>query len=225
MRLHPFDLAFGPLVDQHFTRIADEAEQQRRALEDLAQFGASPEVQHLLQEIEAPDVIAASPEAGVEYLQSLFVAYRFWRAGQTTHAIARDALEAALAADAPETLPTIPGGGVYLQLPENWFWAQVDAEAPHEPLDGCFVVSGAEESWTVLAVLGLRADRSGFSQVALMAPTDDVLSAPSMARTPPFAPLMEGGASVAFRSVGTLAELLHLALLGAATVDDPTHSA
>jgi hypothetical protein len=72
---------------------------------------------------------------------------------------------------------------------------------------------------TILAVLGLRAERGGFTQITVRASPRDFVAARAMRRTAPFAPLMEGGEAAGFHSVATAAELVtltHLALLSVA---------
>jgi hypothetical protein len=108
----------------------------------------------------------------------------------------------------------VPGDACYVQLPANWWWGQRDADAPHEPLDGVFVVTAPRgDEITLLAVLGLRAERGGFTQVTVHAQPADFAAARTAQRDPPFAPLMEGGASGGVLSVATPAELLTLVQL------------
>jgi hypothetical protein len=215
MRLHPFAYAFEPLADR-FPAIRDAAEALRRDTRDRAQFAALSEVQHLLQEIEAPDVLSRDPEAGVEYLAALHAAFCFWRDGKRTVSLSRAALEASLGEGPPSDADFEPYT-TYYQLPERWFWAQTAPAGPHEPLDGVFVVPGAgRRDLTVLAVLGLRDDRGGFSQITVTTTLEDARRAASGGRTPPFAPLVPGGEAAGLRSLATVGEVLHLSLLAAA---------
>ena len=70
----------------------------------------------------------------------------------------------------------------------------------------------------VLAVLGLRPEREGFSQIAVAAPPEEVAGAARLARRPPFAPVLEGGERAGMKSLVSEAELLHLAHLALAQV-------
>jgi len=213
-RPHPFDLAFGEIAESRFAEIVAEAQEQHRDLRDIAQFAPCATVQHLLQEIEAPDIVRQAPAVAVEYLHTLYAAFRYWNAGKVTLAVAPAHLTSVIAGQAGAVaLPVIPRGAVYCQLPERLLWAQVNTQAPHEPIDGFFVAEGARRAWTVVAILGLRPERFGFSHVALTAAGEEVLAAPSLARTPPFAPVLPGGEAAGLYSVCTAAELLHLALL------------
>jgi hypothetical protein len=71
--------------------------------------------------------------------------------------------------------------------------------------------TAAADSYTVAAVLGLRPERNGFSQLSVTAAASDLVAAPKCIRQPPFEPVMEGGAQAGFHSVTSEAELLHLA--------------
>jgi hypothetical protein len=117
----------------------------------------------------------------------------------------------------PPTTPTVPNNACYLRLPPHWVWAQATEGGPHEPLDGMFVVRSRNgDVTTVVAILGLRAERGGFTQVSVRASPAEFAAARALRRTPPFAPLMDAGATRGYRSVMNPAELLtltHLALL------------
>jgi hypothetical protein len=110
---------------------------------------------------------------------------------------------------------TVPNGACYIQLPEQWFWAQIEPEQPHEPIDGLFVVEGAHRrEFLILVVLGLRADRPGFSQVSLTVRPEDFSLVAEEARTPPFAPVLDGGDTAGLKSLVSEADVLLLAQLG-----------
>jgi hypothetical protein len=213
-RIDPFSHAFAALADARFPAIAEEADLERRDTADRPQFAALREVQHLLGELESPDVLERHPEAGGEYLTALYVAFRYWRAGTRLVAVSREQLTAAMTDPTPEAPPSVPHGACYLQLPERWFWAQIDPDEPHEPVDGLFAVEGRlGREISFLAVLGLRPDRPGFSQISLTAVPGDFVAAAGSARTPPFASTLDGGVAADLRSIITSAELLHLAAL------------
>lgn len=211
-RLTPYEHVFGEWAEEAFAGIRDAANRTRTDTSDRARFGALPAVQHLLGEIEAPEVIAAEPSAGPEYLHLLYAAYRHWVAGQPLIALDRTALEAAMR-DAPRALqaPPLPATACYLQLPQHHLWAPLAAGQPHEPLDGAFVarrVDGLE--YTIVAVLGLRPEREGFSQVTVTASPGDFAAAAVEVRQPLFAPVLAGGVAAGVRSVTSAAELLTL---------------
>lgn len=214
----PFDLVFTPIAD----RLAAVAQAAAAAGDprDRGTFARVPEVQRLLAELQSPELVERQPEAAEEYLALLHAAYCFDAAGRRMVTATRAQLGPWLARLPPAGAPQVPGGACYVQLPAQWFWARRDAEEPHEPLDGMFAVTApAGDEITVLAVLGLRPERGGFTQVTVHARAADFADAWSVRRDPPFAPLMDGGLAAGFRSVasgGELLTLLHLALLSAA---------
>ncbi len=147
---------------------------------DLAEFSRLAPVEVLLTTMQ-PET--SDPEGADEYLRLLYAGYHFWKSGNRY---------------------------LYHALPEHRYWAQVAEGAPHEPVDGFFIIPGRE--WVIVAVLGLRADRPGFSQVSVVASADDVANARSP-RDQPFAPAMAGGDAAGFSSITSVAELLALARL------------
>jgi len=214
-RLDPFGHAFAALAAQHFSEIQKEAVSLHKDTADLPQFTSLGTVQRLIDELESPEAVESQPEAAAEYMAGLYVAYRFWDDGLSIYPVSRERLEESLAA-LPRTEPTsVPNGSCYVQLPERWFWAQIDPDQPHEPVDGLFVVEGAHgREMFFLVILGLRADRPGFSQVSLVARPDDLARAVNEARTPFFAPTVEGGKPAGLKSLTTEADVLLLAQLG-----------
>jgi hypothetical protein len=212
----PFDLVFAPVADR-FAEIAAAAAGRGRDPLERREFASIPHVQRLLNEIQAPDLPARHPDVAEEYLGLLHAAYCFDAAGRRVVVTTRAQLEPWLLRIPPTTSPRIPGGACYVQLPTPWFWAQGGDGEPHEPLDGLFVATAPRgDEITVLGVLGLRAERGGFTQVTVRARRADFAEAGAVRRDPPFAPIMEGGEAASFRSVaaaGELLTLLHLALL------------
>lgn len=207
----PYDVVFAPLADA-FADVRTAAARAGRDPREPAVFGGLAEAQRLLARLQTPD-LERDPAAAEAYLAVLYAAFRFWAAGEVVMAPSRAALEPALEGPAGPP-PVIPGGACYLQLPSPWFWARADAAGPHEPLDGCFLAAGARgDAVSVVAILGFRPERGGFTQVALEAPRADFTAAAGARRAPPFAPLMDGGAAAGFRSVATAGELLALVSL------------
>ena len=193
-RLDPFTHAFADLAEQRFPEIREEAQISHRDTADLPQFAAMRATQHVLADLESPDVLDAEPEAAAGYLAAMFAAYRFWDAGRRLYSVSRARLEEALAGGADHGSIDVPGGACYVQLPERWIWATTASDRPHEPVDGFFVIQGAHgREVFVLTVLGLRADRPGFSQIALTASPQACARAADEARQPRFASTLDGG--------------------------------
>ena len=217
----PFDLLFGGRPDllAGLTAAATAAGRDPR---DRAAFAAVPEVQRFLGELASPELVAQHPEATEEYLQLLHALYRFDAAGRRVVAPTRAQLDPWTRRLAPTTVPQVPGGACYIQLPDQRWWAQRAPDQPHEPMDGLFLITAPRgDEVTVLAVLGLRAGRDGLTQICVHAQPGDFVAARAMRREPPFAPLMDGGDAAGFRSVGTAAELLTLAHLALLAGRDP----
>jgi hypothetical protein len=208
-RLHPFDLVFGEMAPERFGQIRAAITNERRSRLEFEQLDA---VQRLLADLaphDVPNRAAVAEELGA----LLFAAYYYWDGGQRTCGVSLEQLDAALP-QVPDGPAEVPGGACYVALPERRFWAQVAPEAPHEPIDGFFIVAGEHgRELTIVAVLGLRPERGGFSQVTITAPLADMTRAARVQRHPPFAPIMAGGDRAGFRSVVTEGELLHLAHL------------
>jgi len=156
----------------------------------------------------------APADAVTEYGALLHALFLHWDGGSPVRRLERDAAVALLAAP-PDLLPAPAAPpAVYVQLPERLVWAAAAPGAPHEPMDGLFVLRSSQRL-RVLAVLGFRPDRQGFTTLA----TDSPLPPPAEARTdgsPPFATVLPAGERMGFFSVVTGAELSRLALLALA---------
>jgi hypothetical protein len=214
-RTDPFEHAFAAFAAKHFAEIRDDASGQHKDTTDLPQFASLGTVQRLLDEIESPEALEGEPEAAAEYLAGLYVAFRFWDAGKSIIQVNRERLASLLEAPVRYETVTVPNGACYIQLPERWFWAQIEPKEPHEPVDGLFVVEGVHRREVfVLVVLGLRADRPGFSQVSLTARVEDFALAAEEAGRPLFAPVLDGGDAADLKSLVSEADVLLLARLG-----------
>jgi hypothetical protein len=239
-RLHPFDVLRAALSEDWFSEIR-AIEAQGRDPADRLQFHELGAVQRVLRELHPPE--PAGPGTTIaEYQTLLYATYRYWRAGRHTFALAQEALvgdstargldgsraprpgesgsQPAIQSSSrrtsapPNRPPAVPHGACYIQLPERLFWAKIDETAAPEPMDGMFLAMGpGDQEITVLAVLGLRPERGGFSQIAMTVPPGDLVRAGSFARRPLFAPVLEGGDRAGVKSLVSDAELLHLAHL------------
>ncbi len=218
-RTTPFDRTFGELAEHHFGAIREEGRTRNTDLADPAQFASLPTTQRALAMLAMPEVIEDRPEAAAEYLTTLYVMYRFWDAGQRVVSVDRARFERLLLEMPDSPARPVPDGACYLQLPERWFWAQIDPAAPHEPVDGVYLATSTHEL-IALAVLGFHAGRTGFSQVVVHATLTDWDDARSAVRRPPFAPTIEGGGSAGLKSVTSVAELLYLARLALTEVSE-----
>lgn len=214
-RLHPFDLVFGELAAQRFPKLREAAAAAGYELTHRTGFQRFDPVLDLLAEIVPPDLTGPRGAVMEQCATLLFVGYRYWAAGCHSFQVSPHQLRSVIENEpADGRLPAVPSGACYLQVPERMFWARIDTGSPYEPLDGIFVVGSAEEGEnTILGVLGLRAGRPGFSQVALTVASADWARCGETVRRPLFAPVMEGGERAGLYSLVSEGELLYLAHL------------
>ena len=109
-------------------------------------------------------------------------------------------------------LPHVPTSPLvcYVQLPPRLAWAGSEEES-HEPLDGMFLIARPDRAYA-LAILGLRAEREGFTTMegAIRLPAPAPL--PRDDGSAPFSPVMPGGREAGLLSVDDEHELVALAL-------------
>jgi hypothetical protein len=166
----------------------------------------------LLRELMPSD---APAETVTEYGALLHVLFLHREAGHPLRALDRAALERSLADPSPLGRPPEAPGAWYVQLPERLVWAETTPGTPHEPLDGCFVVLSAARL-SVLAVLGFRPERGGFTTVEAASALPLAPPGPRPDGSPPFASVLPAGERAGLRSVTSPDELLALALLALA---------
>ncbi len=196
-RLSPFDLVFGRMAEERFPSL-------RTALEgldatDRDAFIMTREAIQLVRDLRPDDGIG---EAIDQLVAVVHHAYLFWAAGQIVVDVGVEILEGN-----GENGPA-PAPAWYARFPERKVWAQVVEGAAHEPLDGCFAHSMADDALRVLGVFGLHADRPGFSVVEVAGPRPQGLARES--GEPLYAPRMEGGAAAGLYSIAGEEELLEL---------------
>ena len=121
--------------------------------------------------------------------------------------------------DIAKAMKTAGYDWLFIDLEHSPISITIGENHPYEPLEGMFVVrNDSDLQLTVVAVLGLRRDRDGFSQITVSATVADMVAAVATRREPPFGPVMDGGCEAGFLSViseGELLHLTHLALLSA----------
>ena len=218
-RLHPF-AHFTEIADTWFPSIRAEAKEQYRDPRDRVQFTAMPSVQRALQDIEDPAFLEEQPGAAEDYLAVLSALFTFWHGGQQTVGVTKDQFDESLADHPRWSRAPTEDRDFYVQLPEHWFWAQIEDGAPHEPIDGLFVSTNTTtRELSLLSVLGLRKDRNNFSQIHVLAAFDDLGDLADALPSPPFEPVVEGGAAAGVKSVSTTAEALALALISLCVTD------
>ena len=221
-RLTPYELILQPLETTAFPAIREEGERRGTDTRRRDQFVLLGGVGAALKEMIADDAPADAIE---QYADLLFHGYQFWEFGRRLYVlgdeVTRRLTEPAL--DLGDwTLAAPPA--CYLQLPYQRLWARVEADAPYEPADGCFVVVDDTEPapdagahLRVLLVLGLREERPGISLVSYRTDLKPA-SAPALAARPwradaePFAAAIPGAERRDYRAIATTSELQALVL-------------
>jgi hypothetical protein len=164
------------------------------------------------------------PAASVhEYAALLFQGFRYWSCGRHTFVVdetrARDVLQEGAPLGDWSFAPPEPAG--YVQLPRHLIWSRVDDDTAAEAVDGFFwsVAGGAGKTWQrldLLLVLGLRADRPGFSVIDVAASIPDTPprhwgDVRARENEPDFANRLPGGELRGLYSLVSVAEALKLA--------------
>jgi len=230
-RQNPYQLVFGAesIDDRLFPPIAEEAEARGQPLDDPERFLFLSSVGKLLQAIAEPDAYERGEGEAVEtddalrqYGRLLYHAFHYWRDRKPTRRVDEESLRWLL--DDVESVGdwrlAPPSSSGYLQLPRNLVWAEPAPGLKPEPADGFFwrYAEADDEApqLHVLLVLGVRADRAGFSVVPATGVLDDEPHWAEVDARPDgtdFETTLPGGELDALYSVTTAAEVLKLASL------------
>jgi hypothetical protein len=202
-RITPFEQVFGTFRDR-FQRLREEMTATGKDPRDRDGFLLEREVAGMLQELR--------PEAGFgEATESVAAlvhhAYLFWEAGERVNEVTRDELVQVVQESPDSQRRATEASSTYVQLPPLAIWALLE-DGSVEPLDGWFQTTRGGEL-QVLAVLGLRPGRPGFTTLSARGP------APGFQRrddgSARFAPLeTKAGARAGIGAVTSEAELLEL---------------
>lgn len=200
----PSDLVFDPFADDRFPAIRDALARSGHDPRDRDAFLMARESVSLIRDLRP----AGGVGEGMDQLVALVHhVYLFWVGERRVLPIDRAGLEAMLSTPAA----AVASDDVlawYLQLPERRVWAQVLEDPAHEPVDGVFVHHAPEGDLRVLAVLGLHADRDGFTVVEATGARPARLTRPD--GSSPFSSVLPGGAAAGLHSVVGAPELLEL---------------
>ena len=221
-RLTPYEIVFteGDFESRTFVRIAQEAADEGLVSLHRERFEFLSTVGEVVREVTPED---APPDAIEQYRALLFQAYHHWSEGRRLFV-----LDAATARYIVESAPAIedwsfvaPARSLYLQLPANLFWSSISPETPPEPVDGFFVTVSAGtdglgkdfENVDILAVLGIRRSRAGFSVIPVEMEVGDGVPAAWEGQSRPegdFANVLPGGEIAGLYSMLTTTEVLKL---------------
>jgi hypothetical protein len=209
VRPTPFDVAFGPEAEERFARMRASLEGARLDADDLDAFVLDREVVSFLRELVPEEGVG---EAVTRHLALLHHAFLYWREGGWIFRLTRDRSRDLLAgppAVASADVQSLPPRAYYVQLPERLIWAEVAEGEPHQPLDGLFVRPWPSGGYFALAVFGMHPGHSGFTLVEAEGyPEEDLARADG---SPPFGPVLPGGAAAGLFSIVAEEELLELA--------------
>lgn len=225
----PYALVFDapPFTEEFFPRIAADERTHGRA-RDPAGLVALPAGAALLaavlpEEERGPAAAPGRSPGGASafvverYAALLFAAYRFWEAGRPEYrideAVVRGLLTAPPVAE-EGSLARAPAAG-YAVLPRHVVWARIEEGAPAEPVDGMFWVHtpGEPAALVVVAAMGVRADRPGFSVLDAAAPVPAEGHFAAAAEPGEFDNFLPGGELQKLFGVRTSAALLRFASL------------
>ena len=206
MRSTPFELVFGTLADDRFSKIRAALAAAATDPSDRDAFLMLPEVLSLIREIRPDDGVGE----GIDQLVALVHhAYQLWDSGLLTLSISDERLDGLLGSAAP-ALPAsaeVPRA-YYAQFPERRIWAElIEGQAP-EPMDGSFVYPANGGELRTLGIFGLRPDRAGFSVVESFGRRPEAIVRPD--GTSLFASVLAGGPKAGLHSLVSSDELLEL---------------
>ena len=207
----PFELVFGTFRDR-LALVGVGLTSRGESAEDRDTFLLQREVAELLRELR-PEEGLGQAMGGLAAL--VHHAYLHWVAGEPVRDIGEVSL-GLLVGPEPGTEETgvTPGSG-YVRLPPLAVWC-VLADGTPEPLDGWFVRKRGDDL-EVLAVLGIRPGRPGFTAAQVTGPRPGRLARADGSAL--FAPITaRAGAQAGIASVAGEDELLELAWRAEAAV-------
>lgn len=216
-RITPYEALLQPLETVAWPPAREEAAQRGTDPRRRDQFVLLGTVGATLRDIIPDDAPADAVE---EYAELLYQAFQFWSFGKRLYVLSPEALEVLAAPGYSLGTWELAGPpSCYVQFPAQRVWARVAADAPFEPVDGCFIVvddtAPAPQAGThlrALLVLGLRPERPGISLVAYRTDLDPRTAAahaehPWREDAAPFANAIPGGERQALRAITTTSEL------------------
>lgn len=209
-RVTPFDLVFGPFVDQRFPAVGAALEAGHADPFDRDAF--------LLNQAAVELIHALRPEEGLgeamgEFAALVHLGYLYWHAGGHTVRLSETTLTR-LVASVPAAAPTAGRAAppaYYIQYPARRVWGAATPGAPPEPLDGCFVAHRHGEL-AAAALFGVHPERAGLTVVQVAGPRPMAPTRPDGSAL--FTPVLAGGAQAGLYSVTGMEELLELVWRG-----------
>ncbi|MBI1722808.1 MAG: hypothetical protein HYR48_02740 [Gemmatimonadetes bacterium] len=213
-RLFPWTALVEALGEQRFEELQRALGEVKIEPLERDAFLLNGAVGRLLRDLMPEE---APAEAVTAYGALVHALYLLWERHWPLARVTEPKLRAALESITPYPLTASPLVS-YIQLPERLVWAEPEAGAPHEPIDGFFIVARAERL-RALAVLGLHAHREGFTTVESETTLPAPVPGPRPDGSPPFASVLSGGDRAKLFSVTDAHELAALALLALAAAE------
>jgi hypothetical protein len=211
-RAYPWTELFEALGEARFEEIRSALAAAGEDPFDRDAFLLPAAVGRVLRDLVPAD---APAEAVTSYGALLHMLHLHWDCGRPVRALDRAAAVSLLGAPPAAPTPVAAQSCCYVQLPERVVWAAPAPGAAHEPMDGLFAASGPARL-TVLAVLGFRPERQGFTTIEAEAPVPVPAPPPRPDGAAPFATVLPAGERVGLFSVISGAELTALASLALA---------
>ncbi|MDX2193310.1 MAG: hypothetical protein NW201_08140 [Gemmatimonadales bacterium] len=214
-RLTPWDLVFRELAPERFPGITQALERAAADAADRDRFLMLRPVVQLLHELRPAGGVGDAVDGLVALVHH---AYLYWAEGRPTFRLSPDMLGRVLGGALPHGGEGHAPSAYYIEVPERQVWSQVVPEAPHEPLDGCFLSHRPDGALSVLGVFGVRPGRAGFSLAEAAGARPAALARGAEL----FEPVLPGGAEAGLSSIVGEEELLEFGwrahLLAGATV-------
>jgi hypothetical protein len=204
----PWTDLLGAIGEERFAELRAALDQRKTDPLDRDAFVLDATAGTLLRDLVPDD---APPEAVNAYGALLHMMFLCWERDWPLTRAAEAPLRHALANPSPLAPSPQPLSICYIQLPERLVWAEPEPDAPHQPLDGVFVVVQPARA-RVLAVLGLHPGRVGFTTMTAEAALPASAPEPRPDGTAPFASMLPAGDRARLFSVVTEHELIALAL-------------
>jgi hypothetical protein len=206
VRATPFDLVFESAALTSFPAIRTALAASGQDPRDRDAFLMVREVVMLLRELRPEGGLGE----GIDHLAALIHhSYLFWEAGSRVAEWPLHLLPALLEPTRSSEPVAVDPSPFYTQLPEHRVWAQVVPGEPPEPLDGFFQYGEPQQGIRrVLGVLGIHAERPGFSVVEAAGPRPQHLLRED--HSPLFSSTLPGGSAAGLYSIVGEEELLEL---------------
>lgn len=210
-RALPWEPLLQAIGEERLVEIRDAIAATGTTAPDRDAFLLDGTVGRLLQELVPEEAPPDSLQAWGALLHAVYLA---WTHGWPVAAVSEPALRRGVGGGALPEPRLAPGEAIYVQLPPRIAWAAGSPGAPHEPLDGMFLIREAA-GIRVVAVLGLHPSRDGYTTMEAALELPARFPAARSDGSAPFTSVLPAGERAGLLSVTDEHELAALALLAA----------